>query len=404
MGAMNATWTEFAITLGSAVAGAVVFLLAVHLLARALAGRWLTATTLVDHTRRPFRWFVLVATVAGVVGSTGPVDVPVGWWDALRLVLRIAVIGFGAWLLAAVLLFVEDLGLRHYRVDVADNRAARRARTQVLLVRRLTVALVVVLALGMALLSLPGVEAVGASVLASAGVISVIAAVAAQPTLGNLVAGLQIAFSDALRLDDVVVVEDEWGRIEEITLSYVVVRIWDDRRLVLPTTYFTRTPFENWTRRSSELLGGIEVDVDWRTDLGSMRDELDRILAGTDLWDGRTKVLQVTDATGGLVRARVLVSARDAGDLWDLRCLVREGLVGWVREQDAEGLPRQRVELVEPRGRATAARGVDDQGQRLFSGDVEGERRGAQFRRPAEDEDEAEDQDLAGVDARPKTR
>ncbi|MGN6577407.1 MAG: mechanosensitive ion channel family protein [Nocardioides sp.] len=384
---MTATWTEFAITLGSAVAAALVLLVVVHLLARALARRWLTATSLVNHTRRPFRWFVMVATVAGVVSTTWPADVPAGWWDGLRLVLRITVIGFGAWLLAAVLLFLEDLGLRRYRVDVADNRAARRARTQVLLVRRLTVVVVVVLALGMALLSLPGVQAVGASVLASAGVVSIIAAVAAQPTLGNVVAGLQIAFSDALRLDDIVVVEQEWGRIEEITLSYVVVRVWDDRRLVLPTTYFTRTPFENWTRSSSELLGGVEVDVDWRTDLAAMRDELDRILAGTDLWDERTKVLQVTEATGGLVRARVLVSAHDAGDLWDLRCLVRERLVAWLREQDAEGLPRQRVELVEARRHAPRATGgEDDQSQRLFSGDVEGERRGAQFRQPSGEE------------------
>jgi small-conductance mechanosensitive channel len=386
MGAMTATWTEFAITLGSALAAALVVLVVIHLLARMLAARWLTATSLVNHTRRPFRWFVMVATVAGVVGTTWPADVPVAWWDGLRLALRIAVIGFGAWLLASVLLFIEDLGLRRYRVDVADNRAARRVRTQVLLVRRLTVVVVVVLALGMALLSLPGVEAVGASVLASAGVVSIIAAVAAQPTLGNLVAGLQIAFSDALRLDDIVVVEGEWGRIEEITLSYVVVRIWDDRRLVLPTTYFTRTPFENWTRSSSELLGGVELDVDWRTDLTAMRDELDRILAGTDLWDERTKVMQVTEATGGLVRARVLVSAHDAGDLWDLRCLVRERLVTWLREQDAEGLPRQRVELVESRGRAPSGRGSEDGTQRLFSGDVEGERRGAQFRQPAEEE------------------
>lgn len=383
---MTVTWTEFATTLAVAAAAALVLLVVVHLLARLFTRRWPTLTSLVDHARMPFRWFVLVATVAGVVASMWPDDVPVGWSDGVRLGLRLALIGFGAWLLASVLLFVEDLGLRRYRVDVADNRAARRVRTQVLLLRRLTVALVVVLALGMALLSLPGVQAVGASLLASAGVVSIIAAVAAQPTLGNVVAGLQIAFSDALRLDDVLVVEDEWGRVEEITLSYVVLRIWDDRRLVLPTTYFTRTPFENWTRRSSELLGGVEVDVDWRTDLRAMRDELDRFLSGTDLWDERTKVLQVTEATGGLVRVRVLVSARDAGDLWDLRCLVRERLVAWVCEQDAEGPPRQRVELVESRGRAPSAPSAEDESQRLFSGDVEGERRGAQFRQPSKQE------------------
>ena len=386
---MTVTWTEFATRLGSAVGAALLFLVLVHLLARLFARRWLTATSLVNHARRPFRWVVVVATVSGVVGAVRPEAVPVGWWDGAQLVLRLALIGTGAWLLASVLLFVEDLGLRRYRVDVSDNRAARRVRTQVLLIRRLTVAVVVVLALGMALLSLPGVQAVGASVLASAGVISVIAAVAAQPTLGNLVAGLQIAFSDALRLDDVVVVEEEWGRIEEITLSYVVVRIWDDRRLVLPSTYFTRTPFENWTRQSSELLGGVELDVDWRTDLAALREELDRVLAGTDLWDQRTKVVQVTEATGGLVRVRVLVSARDAGTLWDLRCLVRERLVAWVGEQDAEGLPRQRVELVESRGRTPSGRGAEDDSQRLFSGDVEGERRGAQFRRQAAEQEPA---------------
>ncbi len=386
MGAMTVTWTQFATTLGGAVGAALLFMVVVHLVARAFARRWFIAMSLVNHARRPFRWFVLVATVAGVAGAVRPPDVSPDWWHGLQLGLRLALIGSGSWLFASVLLFVEDLGLRRYQVDASDNRAARRVRTQVLLVRRLTVAVVVVLALGMALLSLPGVEAVGASVLASAGVISVIAAVAAQPTLGNVVAGLQIAFSDALRLDDVVVVEEEWGRIEEITLSYVVVRVWDDRRLVLPTTYFTRTPFENWTRHSSELLGGVELDVDWRTDLAAMRDELDRTLGGTDLWDQRTKVIQVTEATGGLVRVRVLVSARDAGDLWDLRCLVRERLVGWVREQDVEGLPRQRVELVDPGGRPSSVPEAEDEGRRLFSGDVEGERRGAQFRKQADEE------------------
>ena len=220
-----------------------------------------------------------------------------------------------------------------------DNRTARRMRTQVLILRRLTVSVVVVVALGAALLSFPGVRAVGASLLASAGLISVVAALAAQSTLANVFAGVQLAFSDAIRLDDVVIAEEEWGWIEEITLSYVVVRLWDDRRMVLPSTYFTSTPFQNWTRRSSELLGAVELDVDWGVDVGAMRTELARVVGSTELWDGRTQVLQVTDAVGGVVRVRALVTAVDAGTLFDLRCHVREQLVSWVQREDAPRAP-----------------------------------------------------------------
>ena len=180
----------------------------------------------------------------------------------------VAVIVVVAWFVGALAIFFEDLGLARYRIDTADNRIARRVRTQVLILRRLTLVVVVVIAAGAILLGFPGVEAVGASVLASAGLVSVVAGLAAQSTLANVFAGIQLAFSDAIRIDDVVVVEGQWGLIEEITLSYVVVHIWDDRRLVLPSTYFTTTPFENWTRRNSELLGAVELDLDWRVDPG----------------------------------------------------------------------------------------------------------------------------------------
>ena len=168
--------------------------------------------------------------------------------------------------------------------------------------------------------------------LASAGLISVVAALAAQSTLGNLFAGLQLAFSDAVRIDDVVVVEGEWGRIEELTLTYVAVQIWDDRRLILPTSYFTTKPFQNWTRTGSAVLGTAEIDVDWSAPVEPLRAELRPVCECTELWDGRVCVLQVTEAIGGMVRLRALVSAHDAGALWDLRCLVRERLVGWVWE------------------------------------------------------------------------
>jgi len=203
------------------------------------------------------------------------------------------------------------------------------------------------------LMTFPAARAAGTSLLASAGVIGAIAALAAQSLLGNVFAGLQIAFSDAIRLDDVVIVEEEWGRIEEITLTYLVVHLWDDRRLVLPTSYFMSQPFENWTRREAALLGTVELDVDWSVPVEELRGELRRILDGTNLWDGRECVVQVTDATGTLVRVRALVSAADAPTLWDLRCLVRERLVRWVRDVEPDALPKlrtQRLSLPSPHG------------------------------------------------------
>lgn len=346
MSAMNAL-----IAAGSALGGALLLILAVHVLARVLVRRWPPSQHLVRAARLPFRTLVLVLAVNGWVAGVRGHDSDLPWWDVATLGCRIVGIAVGAWLLGAVLLFVEDLGMGRARTDTRDNRVARRVRTQVLIIRRLTVAGVVVLAIGAILLSFPGVRALGASVLASAGLISVVAALAAQSTLANVFAGLQLAFNDAIKIDDVVIVEEEWGWIEEITLSYVVVRLWDDRRMVLPCTYFTTTPFQNWTRRNSELLGAVELDVDWAVDTAAMRCQLDRVLDDTPLWDGRAKVLQVTDAVGGLVRVRVLLTAEDAGTLFDLRCHVREQLVAWLREHDPAALPRQRVR-VDPDGRS----------------------------------------------------
>ena len=229
--------------------------------------------------------------------------------------LVIALIGSVAWLAIAVLLVIETIILTRYRVDVADNRRARRLRTQVIMARRIGVALIAIVALGSIMLTFPAIQALGAGLLASAGVISIVAGLAAQTSLVNVFAGLQLAFTDAIRVDDVVVVQKEWGRIEEITLTYVVVHIWDDRRLILPSTYFTTTPFENWTRRQSEVMGTVEFDLDWRAPVEAMRAELKRVLATTDLWDERVGILQITDATAGFVRVRILVSAGDSASL-----------------------------------------------------------------------------------------
>jgi small-conductance mechanosensitive channel len=349
LSAMAVPFTDFALTLLLALGAVLVVVVVVHVVATLLARRWPVAGQLSRSASIPFRLLAVVLVTAAVCESSRPQQVGENVWQGVELALRLASIAVGAWFVAALLLFLEDLGLERYRTDVTDNRNARRLRTQVLLIRRLTVVLVVIVALGAALLSFPGVRAVGASLLASAGLLSVVGAVAAQSTLANVFAGIQLAFSDAIRIDDVVVVDGQWGRIEELTLSYVVVHLWDDRRLVLPSGYFTKEPYENWTRRTSELVGAVELDLDWRVDVDGLRDRLTEILATTALWDGRDSSLKVTDATGGWVRVRVLVSAADASTLFDLRCRVREGLVAWAREHaDAAALPRQRVELVGP--------------------------------------------------------
>ncbi|MFF2372458.1 mechanosensitive ion channel family protein [Agromyces sp. NPDC058110] len=334
------SWFSFAIAVLVVIAAAVAISAIVSLIVRTIARRKEWAGILIRRTRWPFRSFLLVLGVWAAFVATFPES---DWLPAMNHFFLIASIVTGAWLVAQGFLFLTDLGMRRYRVDVADNREARRARTQLAIVRRLVVVALVILALGLILFSFEQVRALGASLLASAGVVSIIAGLAAQSVLGNLFAGVQLAFSDAIRVDDVVIVEGEWGRIEEITLNYVVVGLWDDRRLVLPCTYFTTKPFQNWTRTSSHLLGSIELDLDWRVSPAGMREHLDVVLGRTDRWDGRAKVLQVTDAVGGYVRVRILVTAVDAPTLFDLRCEVREEMVHWIQQQQPDAQPAQRV-------------------------------------------------------------
>jgi small-conductance mechanosensitive channel len=273
--------------------------------------------------------------------SVYPIDAPI-----TLHALGIALICAGAWLLSAFISTMVDISLSRIRTDVTDNRHARRVHTQVVLIRRLALVVIGVLAIGAILMTFPGARAIGSTVLASAAVIGAVAALAAQSLLGNVISGMQIAFSDAIRLDDVVVVEGEWGRVEDITLTYVVLHLWDDRRLVLPTSYFLKTPFENWTRTQSALLGTVELDLDWTVPVEAMRQEMRSMLEGSDLWDGRVSVLQVTAATQGFVRLRALVSAADAGKLWDPRCLVREHLVDWLQRHHNGALPQVRTRAV----------------------------------------------------------
>lgn len=303
------------------------------------------AADLARRSRRPLRSVLVVIGVwLGLRQATNSSE----WVVDVEHVLLIVLIVTTAWLIGTLAFVAEDAAFLRFRVDVPDNRNARRIRTQIVVLRRLTVVILVLGAIAAALLTFPAARALGAGLIASAGLISIVAGLAAQSSLANLFAGLQLAFTDAIRVDDVVVVDNQWGRIEELTLTYVVVHVWDDRRLILPSTHFTTTPFENWTRRASDLLGTVELDLDWAVPVEAMRAELVRLLAVTDLWDHRVGILQVTEATGGLVRVRALASALDAPTLFDLRCYVREGLVAWVQRSAPDALPRTRLETVEP--------------------------------------------------------
>jgi small-conductance mechanosensitive channel len=256
--------------------------------------------------------------------------------------LLIFAVGFIAYQLVQA---VEQALLGQYRLDVRDNLEARKIYTQVQVLKKLAMVLIVVFTGACMLMVFDTVRQLGASILASAGVLGIIVGFAAQKSIATVVAGFQIAITQPIRLDDVVIVEGEWGRIEEITLTYVVVRIWDLRRLIVPINYFIEKPFQNWTRVSADLLGSVFLHVDYTVPLRALRAELDRLLAGSKLWDGKVKVIQVTDAKATAMEVRVLVSAADASSAWDLRCELRERLIDFLRRHYPQSLPRTRVEL-----------------------------------------------------------
>ena len=376
-----------------AVVGAVLAAVVLGWILRRVADRGLRKVPQIhDVTRKsrgPLQAVLAVVGVRIALGATARDD---AWFPPVDYVLVLALIVSLAWLLVTVLSIVETMVLRYYEHSSRDNRRAQRLKTQVMLARRVSVAVIITLALASVLLTIDEVRALGAGILASAGLISIVAGLAVQSSLSNVFAGVQLAFTDAIRVDDVVLVEGDMGTIEEITMTYVVVRSWDERRLILPSTYFTSTPFENWTRRRSELLGTIELDLDWRVPIEHMRCRLREILDGSELWDGRTGTLQITKATDGLIRARILVSAADSGALWDLQCLVREQMVGFLQTRFPDALPRQRWEAVSPSSSVPSVPGQaeNDAGRhptdgRLFTGSPEAERRRADFSGPVED-------------------
>jgi small-conductance mechanosensitive channel len=240
---------------------------------------------------------------------------------------------------------LAKLVLGRYRIDVADNREARAVYTQVMVLKKIANVVISIFAIASMLMVFDSVRQFGTAIIASAGVAGIIIGFAAQKSIATLLAGFQIALTQPIRIDDVVIVENEWGRIEEITLTYVVVRIWDLRRLVLPITYFIEQPFQNWTRTSADILGTVFLYVDYNVPLDALRAELTRLLEATPLWDRKVNVLQVTDAKERTLELRALASARDAGTAWDLRCYLRENLIAFIQKNYPDSLPRTRATI-----------------------------------------------------------
>lgn len=271
--------------------------------------------------------------------------------DTFRHFLSMAFIMAVAWSLIRFTALLQELVLRRFQINIRDNLRARKMHTQLGILRRILIFVILVIAVSSMLMTLENVRQIGVSLLASAGVIGIIAGFAAQRSIATLFAGIQVALTQPIRLDDVVIVEGEWGRIEEITLTYVVVRIWDQRRLIVPITYFMERPFQNWTRVSADILGTVFLYVDYTVPVQEIRRELHRVLEDSPGWDGRVAGLQVTDAKERTVELRALMSAEDAGTAWDLRCHVREKLLEFIQREYPHALPRVRAE-VETGGKA----------------------------------------------------
>jgi small-conductance mechanosensitive channel len=272
--------------------------------------------------------------------------------NAVSLVL-IGTIGF---LLIQFVNAIAELLLNRYRLDVADNRVARGVYTQVMVLKKIAISVIALFAIASMLMVFQSVRQLGTAMIASAGVAGIVIGFAAQKSLGTLLAGFQIAMTQPIRIDDVVIVEGEWGRIEEITLTYVVVSIWDLRRLVVPITYFIEKPFQNWTRTSADILGSVTLQVDYVVPVDAMRQEFTRILQASPNWDRKVNVLQVTDAKERTIELRALASSSDASKSWDLRCEIREKLIAFIQKNYPESLPRVRTQCEPlPHGAAAVA-------------------------------------------------
>ncbi|GHI08394.1 mechanosensitive ion channel protein [Streptomyces cellostaticus] len=275
--------------------------------------------------------------------------------------LTLVLIGSAAWLVIRIAAAIVETSYSRYARAHRDAARVRRVRTQVELIMRVVSAIVIVVAAASMLLTFPAMRAAGASLLASAGILGIVAGVAAQSTLSNLFAGLQIAFGDMVRIGDTVVVDGEWGTVEEITLTFLTVRTWDERRITMPVSYFTSKPFENWSRGTPQMTGTVSWHLDHSAPVEAMREKLRDILRRCPAWDGHRDILrrcpawdgrayglQVTDTTPNTIQVRALVTAKDADDIWTVRVTVREQMITWLSAHHAHALPRVNTSKAPP--------------------------------------------------------
>jgi len=346
------TIAQLALLPAALVAGWIAYRLVFRWLAR-LAGRAPgdLGGHIVDQLRPGARWLFPLLGAQFALSAVTVSEAAVG---LIRHAFTLLTIAATAWLGVGFVSAMAAYVRSGHRLDSQDNLAARRVHTQVEVLERTVEVLLVLVAIGFALMTFPRVRELGTGLLASAGVVGLVVGLAARPLLENLIAGVQLAITQPIRLDDVVIVRGEWGRIEEITTTYVVVRIWDERRLVVPFSVFIGEPFENWTRRSAEILGTVYLHADYTVPVDEVRRALYEIVRSAPQWDGRVCNLQVTGASAQSIELRALVSAADAGQAWDIRVLVREQLLAWLQHEHPEALPRARVSL-EPAGHASGA-------------------------------------------------
>jgi small-conductance mechanosensitive channel len=356
------SWLRALLILGAAVVAGLVVHFVVFRVIRTVVRRIPTVLVfdgvVIERARGPLR--LIVPLMAVYIALPFAADyIPPDVETLLEGLLHGATVLAIAWLLVALVMMAEDIIEQRYSLDEADNLQARKITTQVRILRRIVVIVIGVLSLGAILMQYEPFRELGTGILASAGIIGIVIGVAAQRTLGNLIAGIQIAFTQPIRVDDVVIAEGDFGWVEEITLTYVVVRVWDQRRIVVPITQFVEQPFQNWTRTSSELLGTVFLYVDHTVPFDEVRQALGEIVEASDYYDGRVWRLHVTDTSEKTVELRALMSAASAPDLWELRCEVREKLIAHVQDRYPDALPRVRAELREDGVRERASGDIE---------------------------------------------
>lgn len=346
------SWGSLAWSLGT-LAAAIIAGFIVHRIFFAVLSRIANRTTstidnsFVAHSRKPA---ALLLPLIGVILVMPLLHLPPQTHNTVNHILGLAIISSIAWLSIAMTSVLSDAMATRYNVNVKDNLAARRVLTQVNVLRRILVVIIVIISASVMLMTFPEIRSIGAGLFASAGIAGLVIGMAARPTLSNLIAGIQMALTEPIRLDDVVIVEGEWGWIEEIGTTYVVVRIWDLRRLVVPLSYFIEKPFQNWTRRSADILGTVFIYTDYTVPVDEIRAQLHVALQSSSKWDGKVWGLQVTNASEHTVELRALMSAPDSGTAWDLRCEIREKMIRYLQEKYPDSLPKARAELKQDRG------------------------------------------------------